>query len=395
MLGLIKHNVQLFLTKIFYSFKKRDNKIWVFGEWFGERCGDNCAYFAYYLAKHHPNYNLYWVFKNKSIIKDLPQGVTALEMDSKECVNILKKAGLVFVCHGMADLTSTFSLYYSGALVVNFWHGVPWKKIHSDMYTNPLQRLYCKVTTKLFGEEYYLSSSTEFDKVIQSAFACKDNKIIKAGYPRNCIFYHSEAINKAKEELLSLCRIINEGNQEIPKIILYMPTFRDNTKALFSFEKSTYLKEFESLLTNWNAYIIEKSHFIDLHRGSIDKDSNNRIIHIDNFPSQKLLAAADVLITDYSSCFFDYLILDRPIIHFLYDFNSYLNTDRGLYYKVDQVLCGDVVYEEKELICKLVDNLKDPSRYHELRSKRKSSYINYESSDSCTLIYKTICQLLH
>ena len=122
MLGLIKHNVQLFLTKIFYSFKKRDNKIWVFGEWFGERCGDNCAYFAYYLAKHHPNYNLYWVFKNKSIIKDLPQGVTALEMDSKECVNILKKAGLVFVCHGMADLTSTFSLYYSGALVVNFFH---------------------------------------------------------------------------------------------------------------------------------------------------------------------------------------------------------------------------------------------------------------------------------
>ena len=53
------------------------------------------------------------------------------------------------------------------------------------------------------------------------------------------------------------------------------------------------------------------------------------------------LAAADMLITDYSSCFFDYLITNRPIIHYLYDYDYYVKEDRGVYYDVMDVVAGD------------------------------------------------------
>ena len=51
------------------------------------------------------------------------------------------------------------------------------------------------------------------------------------------------------------------------------------------------------------------------------------------------MAASDILVTDYSSCFFDFLILDRPIIHFLYDYDYYKEKDRGLYYEKEGVIC--------------------------------------------------------
>ena len=102
------------------------------------------------------------------------------------------------------------------------------------------------------------------------------------------------------------------------------------------------------------------------------------------------LGAADILITDYSSCFFDYLVLDRPIIHFIYDYENYKNIDRGIYYEKEEVICGDAV----ENICNLKKSIKkyvmDPEQNKDLRQKRRNQYIEYENPNSCEIIFNEI-----
>ena len=101
-----------------------------------------------------------------------------------------------------------------------------------------------------------------------------------------------------------------------------------------------------------------------------------------------------MLITDYSSCFFDYLILDRPIIHYLYDYNYYANDDRGLYFDKSEVICGQVIESPDDLYDAIVENINNPLLYQELRRERLNTFMEYESPDSCEIIRKRICELI-
>ena len=89
------------------------------------------------------------------------------------------------------------------------------------------------------------------------------------------------------------------------------------------------------------------------------------------------------------SCF-DYLLLDRPIVHYLYDYHYYESDDRGLYYKKEDVVCGDVAENMEQLICSLRENLQHPEKDKALREKRRRFYMEYESSQACQQIYQFI-----
>jgi CDP-glycerol glycerophosphotransferase len=108
--------------------------------------------------------------------------------------------------------------------------------------------------------------------------------------------------------------------------------------------------------------------------------------HLD---AQTLLGAADILITDYSSCFFDYMIRNKPIIHFAYDYDYYKNQDRGLYYEIGEVAAGSVAYCQQDLFRAVEDNLISDVE-HQRREKVREKFITYESPDSCKQIMEQI-----
>src|SRR5699024_2446441 len=92
-------------------------------------------------------------------------------------------------------------------------------------------------------------------------------------------------------------------------------------------------KRIQELLQKENAVIIEKMHFADTLPYEKDIDKDITILSIDpKENSEELLLVSDILISDYSSCYLDYTLLDRPIIHFAYDLGDYKTKDRGLYY---------------------------------------------------------------
>ena len=167
----------------------------------------------------------------------------------------------------------------------------------------------------------YVATSEDYAKVCETAFGAMPEQVIRAGYPRNSIFYQAQELLACRK--LVLDTLVSETGINWPdntRIITYMPTFRDKAENSFSFEELAGDKRLMNWLEDNNTVILQKAHLITQQRHEMESiKAQKRIFAFNNVAAQILLAATDLLITDYSSCFFDYLILDRPIIHFIYD----------------------------------------------------------------------------
>ena len=84
------------------------------------------------------------------------------------------------------------------------------------------------------------------------------------------------------------------------------------------------------------------------------------------------------------------MLLNRPIVHYLYDYKSYSEFGRGLYFDIKDVVCGDVPMNENDLIISLGNNLSDPQKDVNLRSERKHKFLTYEDESSCEKLYNII-----
>ena len=378
---------QLLSLPVFYT-KKRDNNLWVFGEWFGERCCDNCLYFANYVAEHHPEIKVVWISLKGTDLRLLNKSIETVVMDTQLAIDYLKRAGYVFFVQSSRDLTHLNKIFYSGSKVINLWHGAPWKKIGIDVVkSNKLKKLFEKLRLKLFGGQYYLAYSDVFERIFSRAYALDKDRIIKAGYPRNQVFYDEKLAAESKKRLLKIIgsRCHSSINSDT-RVISYMPTFR-NIKGSFSFIAAQKRDEFESLLEKKNAIIVQKGHFAEKNVNYKHDLEYGRVFTIHDVSAQELLASSDILISDYSSCIFDYLISGNPIIYYIYDYDEYNQNDRGLYFDKNDVLAGAEACSEDELLMALSEYLDDKDKDSELREIRKNQYLNYESSDSCNQLF--------
>lgn len=390
----MKNKIVKLLKNIYYRKLskniEKDKNVWVFAEWSGKRCIDNSAYLANYVA----NSNLIstiWITNRNVNTEILDNKIKIVYKDTKEAIQILKKARVVVVSSGIADVCTDEIKYFNGAFYVNLWHGVPWKKIFFDSNKNKnvFNNILYIFRYKYFSSDLYLSLSEKFSNILINSLFIKENRIINAGYPRNNIFYSKSKVDSCREKIIK-----SLGLDKKDKIISYLPTFRDKNSNSFDFSLLNNSK-LVNILNMHNAVIIQKKHFVNSEQ-PFEGDNSKYIINLEsNYSSQELLAASDMLITDYSSCFFDYLLLDRPIIHYLYDYDYYKNEDRGLYYSKEEVACGDCPETIDELLNAIEDNLNNPNKYKELRRKRKEEYMTYESEDSCRIIYEEIMKRLN
>ena len=377
-----------------YVTKARNPKVWVFGEWFGDRCCDNSKYFADYISSVHPEIEVIWIAKSFTDTSALNSRIRVVSMDSKEAKEVLQNCGVAIISQGFQDLSSDGCNYTGGAVSVHLWHGVPWKKIGHDgsKKNGPLLDIYKKLNDYVFSADFYASPSDEYDKIALSAHGARPNRIIHAGYPRNSELYKPEKVADGKNRILvELKKIAPEVDFSGVKIISYMPTFRNDSAHSYSFDLLCSDSAFMSFLNENNAIIIQKAHYVNQTRdGKTVSRGNNRIYSLNNIAAQDLLCASDLLVTDYSGAFFDYLILDRPIVHYLYDYDYYRTQDRGLYYDKEDVIAGEEAIDNNQLIEAIIRNLEEPDLYKERRYKIRSIYMKYETPDSCEVLYQAI-----
>ena len=140
------------------------------------------------------------------------------------------------------------------------------------------------------------------------------------------------------QTIISRLHAVDNRHDEQIKKILYAPTFRNSMASPFA-RDILDLDRMDSFAEEKNCLFVLKLH--PLMEGLLDDDRyQNILFHAPLADIYPALSLFDVLITDYSSIYFDFLLLDRPIIFFPYDYDAYLREDRALLFAYQQMAPG-------------------------------------------------------
>jgi len=356
-------------SKIFNSLTTKN--IICFGSMMGKEFIDNPKYLFLYL-KSHSNYNPYWFTSSRKVYNDLKKkGYSVIYNYSFKAIKILKRAGYIIAAWGI-NIDFIPISFSKDSIIIHTWHGHQFKKILADI-GEPIEN------PEIYN--YLISPSKTINKYLVSAFQINPNKIIITGLPRNDILFGAEKDFKAK-----IKRKYNISDK-FNRIILYAPTFREEQlSAKFPFNKNE-LKELNKFLEENNILLICKSHFAN--RLVLFKNTDY-IMVIDKFEDiQELVIISDVLITDYSTIYFDFILMQKPAILFPYDIDEYTKFP-GLYHSFDAIAVGPVVKNSTELVNSLktlsewIPKSKD--KIIEIRNK----YWDYHNGNSCERFFKKI-----
>jgi len=383
----------LFIIYSLIYFVPRNKKNWVFGSGVGMNFSDNAKYLFLYCSSLS-EINSYWITRNKCLLKSLRnEGLNAYYKYSAKGL-WLSLSSKVYVYDSRTESINHWTS--AGALKVNLWHGSPLKKIdrdvsikHSTFYIGNhtwgfkrlMLRMYipqCFVVSDLM-----IATSIKVKGYFNSAFGSK--KIEVTGYPRNDIIINPSLYTKHLEFEQNIIDSISTD-----KTILYAPTFRDTNR----FDRKTPIEwgRLNDLLKKNDTTFLIKLHRHDYSMAMKEKCSHIRVLdnESDMYP---LFSKVDLLITDYSSIFFDFLLTDKPVLFYPYDKDDYLTKDRSMYDEYDTVTPGHKAYDFNSFYEKLELFFKDPDALKESvldYQVIKKMYNQYSDSDGAKRTYQFI-----
>ncbi|MDQ0254501.1 CDP-glycerol glycerophosphotransferase [Evansella vedderi] len=229
------------------------------------------------------------------------------------------------------------------------WHGTPLKKLGVDMEEVHMPGTTTENYKRNFTMEScrwdYLISPNEYStEIFQRAFRFHKN-MIESGYPRNDFLY-----NHTQEDVTGI-----RTKLRIPadkKVILYAPTWRDNeyhSVGKYKFSLHLDLKKLKEELGN-EYVILLRLHYLIAENIDLTPFENFAMDVSNHSDIRELYVISDLLITDYSSVYFDYANLNRPILFFVYDIEHYRDRLRGFYVNFEEEAPGPLVKETSELI---------------------------------------------
>lgn len=383
---LPQHLLGSFLYMFSFFYPKNKN-LWIYGAWFGKKFSDNSMHFFRFMLIEHPEIKSVWITKNKEIYDRLKRdGFPVEKANSVKGISIQLKAGVSVLTSGKYDVSQ--NLLTGRTNIIQLWHGIPLKKIGFDTYLGKINdRLvrylfFLPVLKNLLKFDLLISTSEFIKPRFKAAFRLPDKKVPVTGYPRNGILFSSSAQLSSDSEV---------------KTILYAPTLRNEGIDGSAAEKLGIeeLSKVNSFLTDINAKLYIKLHFSEEDLLKDISLSNVVLLKSDPFfDIQEFLCRTDILITDYSSVYFDYLLLDRPIVFFAYDLENYISNDRGFYDKYEDVTPGDVVRSWDGVIDSIQKSLEDPGQYQEERKKLRGKYWEHFDGKSSERVYNEIMKIL-
>ncbi len=354
--------------------KKHD--LWLFGAWSGQRYADNSrALFEYANEQSASGVRPVWITKSVKIRDQLvAEGREAHLYYSWEGFRVALIAGVLVVCDSWLDLPWTAFLFNRRCRLVQLWHGTSLKKV--DLKTGSLPK---RVLRYLFlahlGREYDIvfTASAKNIGVFSDRFNIPRDRIIVTGQPRNDRLFRGR-----RQAFL-------EGLVDTRKV-LYVPTWRP--WAWNPFRGSGFdLGRLESCLKKHDAVLLMAKHpHLDITGD--DLQASDRIIMIPGAACfDDVLREADVMLTDYSSAFFDFLLLDRPIIFTAFDLEDYADQN-GFNYEYGSVTPGPKVRDWPEVLVKLDDILAGHDRHAEERRLMRVRFNEFSDGESSRRVYE-------
>ncbi|MFA2565524.1 CDP-glycerol--glycerophosphate glycerophosphotransferase [Bacillus wiedmannii] len=239
-------------------------------------------------------------------------------------------------------------------IYVQTWHGTPLKKLAGDMKEVHMPGTTIEKYKNNFHREaqrwdYLLSPNEYSTEIFRRAFQYKKN-IVELGYPRNDVLY----INNNYRIIDTIKK--KNGLPIDKKIILYAPTWRDDqfySKGLYKLDLNLDLNLLKTKLGS-DYIILLRMHYLVAEQFDLDPYKGFVYDFSKHVDINELYLLSDLLITDYSSVFFDYANLKRPIIFYTYDIEFYRDSLRGFYFDLEATAPGPVVMNTQEVIDAIV-----------------------------------------
>ncbi len=314
----------------------------------GKGTGDNPGAICAEFARRDLGLDLVFSVIDRSNVP--PPGARAVVRWSPEWFELLGRARYLVV---NASLPYFFRKR-EGQLYYQTWHGTPLKRIahdrpHLDFFNWHHRR---QLLVARDGWDFLLSQSPECTEFLSSAFRYS-GPVMEVGYPRNDILA-SEAGREVRDRVRA-----HFGIPEDATVVLYAPTWRDNARVGRVFDKVLYLDPLEVVSSVENSYLLVRGHYNSVGAAE-DRTGSERVLDVTRYPDiADLYLAADVLVTDYSSVFFDFAITDKPMVFLAPDLEAYRDENRGFYLDYHETAPGPICLTTAEV----VEEILAPDRY--------------------------------
>lgn len=338
----------------------RKKNRWVFGTAHG--FSDNSKYLFIDVIKKHKDIEAIWISRDKVTPRKLQSlGYNAHYIWSFKGFYYLLTASTYITTHTFINSLLAWTL--GRANFVNLWHGIALKNMQFRIQGGPDYKIFNhRIYKLLYYPIYYpryiqpdlfLQTSSITGKNYQESFKLKEESLFEANYPRCEILTMEEKdrINFIQKHENAEAYQMMQNLKNYRTVFIYMPTWRSYDKnylqtAEFNFEK------LNDLMKRKNEILLLKLHPLTPMEQveNLKKYSNIIVINskLDIYP---LLPYTDVLITDYSSIYFDYMHLkNNHTIFFPFDYKNYVEGDYGLAYEYDSSINGIKVTSFNQLL---------------------------------------------
>lgn len=351
---------------------------------------DNPKYISQKLHELRPDIKIVWGINDKSSKKDIPDYITALDIDS---VQFSKQSAIAIALvdnmSGMQGIKLKryfkpfdYIIKRKGQLNISTWHGTPLKKIGCDIVKNNISYYQTSATYMTAGNKF------SFD-VFEKAF--RGVRICLCGTPRSDILCNKDVdVSLVKKKL------------ELPvdkKVLLFAPTFRESVydSGISQLKEFDIKKMFEVLSEKFGGdwiIVLRVHHTVLLKlKGECEEFVDNIRVFDGNMYDDmaEYLLCADVLLTDYSGTMFDYMLTGKPCFLYAHDRERYVNDERGIYMDI-----SELPYSFADNIDELYDNIR---KYDEDDFNRKESLFlekigNFEDGHASERVVKDIISFM-
>ena len=358
-----------------------DHSLVVFESYFGKSYSGNPRYIYEALLRSNKHFRAVWVCQNNRL--DIPGQAIQVKRGSEDYYRYIAKAAYI-----VNNITFTLDYKAPHTTYLQTWHGTPLKRLGLDIEIKEGPELDARKNLLKEAKkwDYLIAANKYSEEKFCSAFNFK-NTMLTDGYPANDLFKHPEVDDISKKIKGTLG--IGSSNK---KIILYAPTWRDNNRIQgwnFGFDLNLNLARFRKEFGDEYILLLRMHHLISDQINT--SKFNSFVLDVSKYDdTHELLLISDILITDYSSIFFDYANLNRPMIFYSYDLEQYDSQLRGFYINPRSELPGPVVEKESDLInsIKNINNLEE--KFYQKRKKFIEQYCSLEDGNASERIVDTV-----
>lgn len=386
-------------ARLFGPIIPKDSGLVIFGSMNGGAYGDNSAHLIEWMLDHVPEVRTVWITRSRSVRDDLEKkGLPVLIAGSFRGTLALLRAKIGVFTNSLSDLAAYPEMVPASIKLIALRHGQPIKRLRFARNKHKMDRKEDKARTREGSLISYAASTSEFISDIQEkCLLIGRHKHIVTGYPRN-------------DNLIDIPEKYHEKwsgflhGYKPSKVVLYALTWRYGRAEpiFFPFEDFNHI-ELTKILKKHNTILLLRPHIRDLDiypelrsrleaftgDGSVRLATHHEIMDVNT-----MLPFIDVMISDYSSIYHDFLLLDRPLMFTPYDYREF-EQQQGFLYDYFKTLPGPAVYNFRDFVDELDSALSGKDKHTRKRAALIKKVHRFQDAKARKRVSELVVRALH